>query len=104
MHKGWEDGPEGRTEAYRAYSKEYLKALKADNKVAYLKLIDTAKDTRITHLLKQTNSYLDSLAQAVIAQQNDDIHRDAPVILFETEDSPASEATFGAMRMDDPNE
>ena len=71
---------------------------------AYLKLIDTAKDTRITHLLKQTDSYHDSLAQAVVAQQNDEIHRDAPVIPFETEDGPASEATFGAARLDDPNE
>ncbi|KAG8692376.1 hypothetical protein FRC09_011228, partial [Ceratobasidium sp. 395] len=85
-------------------SKERLKALKADDEEAYLKLIDTAKDTRITHLLKQTDSYLDSLAQAVVAQQNDDIHRDAPVIPFETEDGPASEATFGAARLDDPNE
>lgn len=39
-----------------------------------------------------------------MAQQNDEIHRDAPVIPFETEDGPASEATFGAARMDDPNE
>ncbi|CAE6467441.1 unnamed protein product [Rhizoctonia solani] len=88
-------------------SKERLKALKADdegNAEAYLKLIDTAKDTRITHLLKQTDSYLDSLAQAVVAQQNDDIHRDAPPIPFDTEDGPASEATFGATRLDDPSE
>ncbi|KAG8786679.1 hypothetical protein FRC12_016384 [Ceratobasidium sp. 428] len=85
-------------------SKERLKALKADDEEAYLKLIDTAKDTCITHLLKQTDSYLDSLAQAVFAQQNDDIHRDVPVIPFETEDGPASEATFGAARLDDPNE
>ncbi|KAH7344478.1 SNF2 family N-terminal domain-containing protein [Rhizoctonia solani] len=85
-------------------SKERLKALKADDEEAYLKLIDTAKDTRITHLIKQTDSYLDSLAQAVLAQQNDDIHRDAPPIPFETEEGPASEATFGATRLDDPNE
>ncbi|KAJ1310927.1 hypothetical protein OPQ81_009439 [Rhizoctonia solani] len=85
-------------------SKERLKALKADDEEAYLKLIDTAKDTRITHLLKQTDSYLDSLAQAVLAQQNDDIHRDAPPIPFESEDGPTSEATFGATRLDDPTE
>ncbi|CAE7107141.1 unnamed protein product [Rhizoctonia solani] len=71
---------------------------------AYLKLIDTAKDTRITHLIKQTDSYLDSLAQAVVAQQNDDIHRDAPPIPFESEEGPTSEATFGATRLDDPTE
>ncbi|KAG8712692.1 hypothetical protein FRC11_014482 [Ceratobasidium sp. 423] len=70
---------------------------------AYLKLIDTAKDTRITHLLKQIDSYLDSLAQAVIAQQNG-IHCDVPPIPFDTEDGPASEARFGATRLDDPSE
>jgi ATP-dependent helicase STH1/SNF2 len=48
-----------------------LKALKADEEEAYMKLIDTAKDTRITHLLWQTDAYLDSLAQAAVAQQNE---------------------------------
>ena len=84
-------------------SKERLKALKADDEEAYMKLIDTAKDTRITHLLKQTDSYLDSLAQAVVAQQNDDVHRDGPLhnaLPFETEDGPTDETTFGAQRAD----
>jgi ATP-dependent helicase STH1/SNF2 len=75
-------------------AKERLKALKADDEEAYMKLIDTAKDKRITHLLRQTDSYLDSLAQAVVAQQNEsgrveDMH-------FETEEGPTNEATFGA--------
>lgn len=75
-------------------SKERLKALKADDEEAYMKLIDTAKDTRITHLLRQTDAYLDSLAQAVIAQQNEGA---ATVIgNFESEEGPTSEATFGA--------
>ncbi|KAM5542878.1 hypothetical protein V8D89_003265 [Ganoderma adspersum] len=42
-------------------AKERLKAVKSDEEEAYMKLIDTAKDTRITHLLKQTDAYLDSL-------------------------------------------
>ena len=33
-------------------SKERLRALKNDDEEAYLKLVDTAKDMRITHLLK----------------------------------------------------
>ena len=37
-------------------AKERLKALKNDDEEAYMKLIDTAKDTRITHLLKQTDA------------------------------------------------
>ncbi|KAH7908208.1 SNF2 family N-terminal domain-containing protein [Hygrophoropsis aurantiaca] len=74
-------------------SKERLKALKADDEEAYMKLIDTAKDTRITHLLRQTDTYLDSLAQAVMAQQNEGGREE---INFEVEDGPATEATFGA--------
>ena len=35
-------------------SKEWLKAFKADDEEVYMKLIDTVKDTRITHLLRQT--------------------------------------------------
>lgn len=72
-------------------SKERLKALKADDEEAYMKLIDTAKDTRITHLIRQTDTYLDSLAQAVMAQQSE--HGG---LEFETEDGPTNEATFGA--------
>jgi len=57
-------------------SKERLKALKNNDEEAYMKLIDQAKDTRITHLLQQTDSYLSSLAEAVTAQQNDSVHTD----------------------------
>ncbi|CAG8540969.1 456_t:CDS:10, partial [Cetraspora pellucida] len=60
-------------------SKERLRALKNDDEEAYLKLIDKVKDTRITHLLKQTDQYLDSLAQAVVAQQRDELHKD-PIV------------------------
>lgn len=81
-------------------SKERLKALKADDEEAYMKLIDTAKDTRITHLLRQTDIYLDSLAQAVVAQQNE-----SPI--FHTNENsensggPIDETAFGAQRIDD---
>ncbi|KZT68788.1 hypothetical protein DAEQUDRAFT_765988 [Daedalea quercina L-15889] len=79
-------------------SKERLKALKADDEEAYMKLIDTAKDTRITHLLRQTDAYLDSLTQAVMEQQ-----RDGPIPDVSTssyEDDPTSEATFGAQKFE----
>ncbi|KAI0641156.1 SNF2 family N-terminal domain-containing protein [Trametes meyenii] len=75
-------------------AKERLKALKNDDEEAYMKLIDTAKDTRITHLLKQTDAYLDSLAQAVVEQQRSEGHEAAGT--FETEEGPVSEETFGA--------
>ncbi|KAJ8520347.1 hypothetical protein ONZ45_g2821 [Pleurotus djamor] len=80
-------------------SKERLKALKADDEEAYMKLIDTAKDTRITHLLRQTDGYLDSLAQAVMAQQTEGglVHT-API----DDEGPTNEATFGASVYQDP--
>ena len=50
-------------------AKERLQALKANDEEAYIKLLDQTKDTRITHLLKQTNAFLDSLTKAVKDQQ-----------------------------------
>lgn len=52
-------------------AKQRLQALKANDEEAYIKLLDQTKDHRITHLLKQTNSFLDSLAKAVKLQQAD---------------------------------
>jgi ATP-dependent helicase STH1/SNF2 len=57
-------------------SKERIRALKADDEEAYMKLIDEAKDTRLTHLLRQTGAFLESLTRAVVDQQNDPIHAD----------------------------
>lgn len=50
-------------------AKQRLQALKANDEEAYLKLLDQAKDTRITHLLKQTDGFLHQLASSVKAQQ-----------------------------------
>jgi ATP-dependent helicase STH1/SNF2 len=50
-------------------AKQRLQALKANDEDAYLKLLDQAKDTRITHLLKQTDGFLHQLAASVKAQQ-----------------------------------
>ncbi|KAL8284283.1 hypothetical protein RQP46_005032 [Phenoliferia psychrophenolica] len=76
-------------------SKERLKALRADDEEGYLKLIDTAKDTRITHLLRQTDAFLDSLATAVVAQQNDAVHSDDPL-------APAAGPEAVPMQLDEP--
>ncbi|WFD33315.1 RSC chromatin remodeling complex ATPase component [Malassezia cuniculi] len=88
-------------------AKERLNALKADDEEAYLKLIDTAKDTRITHLLQQTDAYLDSLAQAVQAQQNDDVFADTlsgDKSRISVGGEAVDETTFGASREDEPDE
>lgn len=50
-------------------AKQRLQALRSNDEEAYIKLLDQTKDTRITHLLKQTNSFLRSLTQAVRVQQ-----------------------------------
>jgi ATP-dependent helicase STH1/SNF2 len=68
-----------------------LKALKANDEEAYMKLIDMEKDTRITHLLHQTNSYLGSLAQAIMAQQSNSSRG----FVFHPEDAP-NKTAFGA--------
>ena len=80
-------------------SKERLKALRNNDEEAYMKLIDTAKDTRITHLLRQTDSFLDSLAQAVAAQQEEASDRDPMAVDGKKEDPDevTDEATFGAV-------
>ncbi|WBW74717.1 SWI/SNF ATP-dependent chromatin remodeler Snf22 [Schizosaccharomyces osmophilus] len=51
-------------------ARERLQALRADDEAAYLELVDKAKDSRITHLLRQTDSFLESLTEAVRLQQS----------------------------------
>jgi ATP-dependent helicase STH1/SNF2 len=50
-------------------AQDRLNALKANDEEAYLKLLDQAKDTRITHILSKTNKYLENLSAAVMTQQ-----------------------------------
>ena len=50
-------------------AKERLQALKADDEAAYLRLLDTQKDTRLTHLLKQTDMFISSLADRLQDQK-----------------------------------
>ena len=78
-------------------SKERLKALRADDEEAYIKLIDTAKDTRITHLLRQTDSFLEGLSNSVRAQQNEG----GKVLVDKTmtEAGSVDESAFGAAPM-----
>ena len=73
-------------------AKQRLQALKADDEEAYLKLLDQAKDTRITHLLKQTDGFLHQLASSVKSQQRQAAERygDDPEA-FEPEESEPEE-------------
>tara|TARA_R110002003_G_scaffold48_26_gene4178 strand:+ start:15699 stop:19763 length:4065 start_codon:yes stop_codon:yes gene_type:complete len=74
-------------------AKQRLQALKANDEETYLKLLGQAKDTRISHLLKQTDGFLKQLAASVKAQQRSSIDRyqlDAQV--SEDEDSDDGES------------
>ena len=50
-------------------AKQRLQALKANDEETYLKLLGQAKDSRISHLLKQTDGFLNQLAASVKDQQ-----------------------------------
>ena len=52
-------------------AKQRLQALKNDDEATYLKLLGQAKDSRITHLLGQTDGFLKQLAASVKQQQRD---------------------------------
>jgi ATP-dependent helicase STH1/SNF2 len=56
-------------------AKQRLQALKANDEETYLKLLGQAKDTRISHLLKQTDGFLKQLASSVKQQQRNAINR-----------------------------
>ena len=73
----------------------------SNDEEAYMKLIDTVKYMHITHLLRQTDAYLDSLAQAVIAQQNDDVHVDT---FNASAEEATNEMTFSAQKTIEPDE
>ena len=61
-------------------AKQRLQALKANDEEAYLKLLDQAKDTRITHLLRQTDGFLHQLASSVRAQQRQAAERYGDIV------------------------
>ena len=50
-------------------AKQRLQALKANDEETYLKLLGQAKDSRISHLLRQTDGFLKQLAASVRQQQ-----------------------------------
>ncbi|CRG87113.1 ATP-dependent helicase STH1/SNF2 [Talaromyces islandicus] len=56
-------------------AKQRLQALKANDEETYLKLLGQAKDSRITHLLKQTDGFLKQLASSVKEQQRSHAER-----------------------------
>ena len=66
-------------------AKQRLQALKNDDEATYLKLLGQAKDSRISHLLGQTDGFLKQLAASVKAQQRNAAER------YGEEDAPSSD-------------
>ena len=56
-------------------AKQRLQALKNDDEATYLKLLGQAKDSRISHLLGQTDGFLRQLAASVREQQRNAVER-----------------------------
>lgn len=72
-------------------AKQRLQALKANDEETYLKLLGQAKDTRISHLLKQTDGFLKQLSQSVKQQQRN--HSDRYKMGNQVEDSSSDESS-----------
>lgn len=85
-------------------AKQRLQALKANDEEAYLKLLDQAKDTRITHLLRQTDGFLHQLASSVKAQQRQAVERygdeNGNVPLEEESEPEPEEESAGSRKID----
>ncbi|KAI8907997.1 SNF2 family N-terminal domain-containing protein [Gorgonomyces haynaldii] len=72
-------------------SQERLNALKANDEEAYMRLLDKSKDTRITHILEQTNSFLKSLTNAVEKQKSSIQEVEPTASMIKTEDDDDDE-------------
>ena len=72
-------------------AKQRLQALKANDEETYMKLLGQAKDSRISHLLKQTDGFLKQLAASVRAQQRTAAERYGNDEIFEDDEPEGSE-------------
>ncbi|KAL9624987.1 MAG: hypothetical protein Q9160_000716 [Pyrenula sp. 1 TL-2023] len=67
-------------------AKQRLQALKANDEETYMKLLGQAKDSRISHLLKQTDGFLKQLAASVRQQQRNTAERYGDDEIYEEEE------------------
>ncbi|KAF3395733.1 Chromatin structure-remodeling complex subunit snf21 [Penicillium rolfsii] len=73
-------------------AKQRLQALKANDEETYLKLLGQAKDSRISHLLGQTDKFLKELANSVRQQQRNQAERYGDNEDFEDEDEEIADS------------
>ena len=78
-------------------AKQRLQALRANDEETYMKLLGQAKDSRISHLLKQTDGFLNQLAASVKAQQRSaaDQYEDPTPPMDDEEASDSDEEATG---------
>ena len=82
-------------------AKQRLQALKANDEETYMKLLDQAKDSRISHLLKQTDGFLGQLAASVRRQQRTAAERYGDDDIYEEEEAgEGSEDEDGGRKVD----
>ncbi len=74
-------------------AKQRLQALKANDEETYMKLLGQAKDSRISHLLKQTDGFLGQLAASVRQQQRTAVERYRNDDMYEEEEEEAGEGS-----------
>ncbi|KAJ5323598.1 RSC complex subunit (Sth1) [Penicillium atrosanguineum] len=90
-------------------AKQRLQALKANDEETYMKLLGQAKDSRISHLLKQTDKFLKELAASVKRQQrnqaerygdDEDLEDDDEEIADSEEDEEEQQQSSGKKKVD----
>ncbi|KAL8692173.1 MAG: hypothetical protein Q9218_002750 [Villophora microphyllina] len=81
-------------------AKQRLQALKANDEETYLKLLGQAKDSRISHLLKQTDGFLKHLAASVKQQQRNSAERYGDLELPEEDETGSEDEEGGAPKVD----
>ncbi|KAF2854152.1 hypothetical protein T440DRAFT_552047 [Plenodomus tracheiphilus IPT5] len=79
-------------------AKQRLQALKSNDEETYLKLLGQAKDTRISHLLKQTDGFLKQLADSVKAQQRSHSSTYEPEVEESSDDASEDEESGDEQR------
>ena len=81
-------------------AKQRLQALKANDEETYMKLLGQAKDSRISHLLKQTDGFLTQLAASVKQQQRSAAQNYDDAELPEEDPSDSDDDDAGAPKVD----
>ena len=81
-------------------AKQRLQALKANDEETYMKLLGQAKDSRISHLLKQTDGFLTQLAASVKQQQRNAAENYGDAELPEEDPSDDDDDDMGAPKVD----